>query len=93
MSGLLKIDCSDSRLSPNTTATFKSNPSFLMIALIASQQAKGLMPPALLMTLIFFSAISVISGRITLLTKSVAYPNFESLFRAFTIIDMVTSER
>jgi len=38
----------------------------------ASRQACGFTPPALVITLIFFSAISRASGAITAVTKSVA---------------------
>ncbi|SST07942.1 Uncharacterised protein [Acinetobacter baumannii] len=59
------------RLSPWSTAIFSCTPAFSQAAARAAAQACGLIPPALLMTRIFFSAISPSSGARTS-TKSVA---------------------
>ena len=61
-----------SRSSPSTTATLSVTPAASHAFSTASRQACGFTPPALVMTLIFFSAISRASGPITTETKSVA---------------------
>ena len=58
--------------SPSTTATFSVTPAASQAFRTASRQACGFTPPALVTTLIFFSAISRASGPITADTKSVA---------------------
>ena len=58
--------------SPSTTATLSVTPAASQAFSTASRQASGLTPPALVTTLIFFSAISRASGAITTDTKSTA---------------------
>ena len=60
------------RSSPSTTATLSLTPAASAALTTASRQDSGLTPPALVTTLIFFSAISRASGAITWVTKSVA---------------------
>ena len=60
------------RSSPSTTATFSVTPAASHAFSTAARQACGFTPPALVITLIFFSAISRASGAITTSTKSVA---------------------
>ena len=58
--------------SPSTTATFSVTPAASQALSTASRQACGFTPPALVTTLIFFSAISRASGPMTAVTKSTA---------------------
>ena len=58
--------------SPSTTATLSFTPAASQAFRTASRQASGLTPPALVTTLIFFSAISRASGAMTAVTKSTA---------------------
>ena len=58
------------RSSPSTRAMFISTPASANTFCSASRQARGFTPPALLITLIFFSLISRASGAITWVTKS-----------------------
>ena len=53
------------RSSPSTTATLSVTPAASQAFSTASRQACGFTPPALVMTLIFLSAISLASGPIT----------------------------
>ena len=72
MSSLRSSSARGSRSSPSTTATLSVTPAASQAFSTASRQACGFTPPALVMTLIFFSAISRASGAMTTLTKSVA---------------------